>query len=342
MGAKGALGRPRPPVVTPSQLVVGRNAITNGAMKIRQRGNGPWTVNGSYGVDQWRVDVAGSTSSVTAIALPLGAIPGVVESGYHLRNVVTSSAGAGNYSIVNHNVEGVETLAGQTATLSFYAKADAARPIAIELAQNFGGVGSPSASVTSIGAQKFTLSTAWVRYTATIAIPTISGKTLGTNGADRLEVNLWFDSGSTFNARTNTLGQQSGTFDIWGVQLEAGANATPFEQEHISVTTAKCQRHYQTVGNGGAGGTDAATRITMAWRLPVVMRAIPTVAKLGELTIRHGNGAFTSTASSLAGSSPTTDGLMLIIDGYTALSVAGGGCVANNGTTPAYSVSAEL
>ena len=51
-------------------------------------------------------------------------------------------------------IESVRNNAGGNVTFSFYAKADAAKNVAIEFVQNFGVGGSPSAEVTGIGAQK--------------------------------------------------------------------------------------------------------------------------------------------------------------------------------------------
>ena len=68
---------------------------------------------------------------------------------------------------------------------------------------------------------------------------------MGTNGDHLLQLIFWFDAGSSFNSRTNSLGQQSGTFDIAQVQLEQGSLATPFEHRPIGMELALCQRYYQ-------------------------------------------------------------------------------------------------
>jgi hypothetical protein len=48
------------------------------------------------------------------------------------------------FSVLNQNIEDVRTFAGQQITVSFWAKADAAKPIAVEFIQKFGFGGSPS------------------------------------------------------------------------------------------------------------------------------------------------------------------------------------------------------
>jgi hypothetical protein len=50
------------------------------------------------------------------------------------------------------NIEDVRTFAGQQVTISFWAKADATKNIAVELVQGFGSGGSPSTEVLQLSA----------------------------------------------------------------------------------------------------------------------------------------------------------------------------------------------
>jgi len=68
-------------------------------------------------------------------------------------------------------------------------------------------------------------------------------------------VNLWTSAGSTFNSRLNSIGIQNNTFDFWGVQVERGSYATPFEQRPIGTELALCQRYYETVNTGTTWNT---------------------------------------------------------------------------------------
>ena len=207
-------------------------------------------------------------------------VPG--EPTYFCRMAVTSIAGAASFSVLNQNIEDVRTFAGQQITVSFWAKADAAKPIAVEFIQKFGFGGSPSSEVNAIGVTKITLSTAWQKVTVTATIPSLSGKTLGTNGDSAFTLNIWFDAGSDFNARTDTLGQQSGTFEIAQVQVEPGPVATPFERRPIGTELALCQRYYQVI-DGRAGGY-VVSGVTITYRIPfrISMRTTPTVVVTGQ------------------------------------------------------------
>ena len=220
-----------------------RNRIINGNFDIWQRGTS--TSSAGYLADRWTTTLAGSTVVTSRQAFTVGQSDVPHEPTYYLRNVVTSSAGTSNKCNLQQRVESVRQLGGQAATLSFWAKADAAKNIAVEFVQNFGTGGSPSSEVTGTGVTTCALTTSWQRFSVQASIPSISGKTLGTNYDDYLGVIFWLDAGADFNSRTNSLGQQSGTFDIAQVQLEAGSVATSFESRPIGVELALCQRYYE-------------------------------------------------------------------------------------------------
>lgn len=251
-----------------------RNAIINGNFDIWQRGTSQ-TASGYGSDDRWLNDNNNSSKTHTRQTFALGQtdVPGNPK--YFSRTVVSSLAGSSNYTLKLQRIEDVKTYAGRPVTLSFWAKADAAKNIATEFTQQFGSGGSPSSAVESIGVTTFSLTTNWKYFTTTVNIPSISGKTLGTGNNDYLQLIFWFEAGSNFNARTNSLGQQSGTFDIAQVQLEAGPVATPFEQRPIGLELALCQRYFI----GDIKGTlffapfyNNARRATAIF-LPVQMRA---------------------------------------------------------------------
>jgi hypothetical protein len=307
-----------------------RNAIINGNFDIWQRGT---SFTGSeYGADRWRHSRVGTTHTVTQQPFTLGQtnVPG--EPTYYCRTVVSSVAGAGNYAVLLQWMEDVRTFAGQQVTVSFWAKADATKNIAVELSQVFGSGGSPSTNVNSIGTTKISIGTTWQKVTVAATMPSISGKTLGTNGNSRLGFNIWLEAGSDFNARTDTLGQQSGTFEIAQVQLEPGPVATAFEKRPIGTELALCQRYFnksyavetnpgivttsgQLAGSFAASGTGSMHSVV---RYPVVMRSTATVTVYNPVTgasnsARRGGGNVVPTQGSGADS-----GVIVIISGSSA------------------------
>jgi hypothetical protein len=261
-----------------------RNKIINGNFDIWQRGTS-FTADG-YGADRWINSRSGSTSTMSRQAFPLGQadVPGEPE--YFCRMAVGSVAGAGNFVFLDQRIESVRTFAGQDVTISFWAKADAARSIAVEMTQNFSSPSGGSGIVNGIGVTKVAIGTTWQKVVVKTTVPSISGKTIGTAGNDYLRLVIWLDAGSNFNARTDSLGHQSGTFDIAQVQVEAGSVATPFERRPYGTELALCQRYYYKIegpgdvtpfGHGFATSTTSA-RSTIPFMAP--MRVAPTALEV--------------------------------------------------------------
>jgi hypothetical protein len=276
----------------------GKNKIINGDMRFNQRGFTSVTTNGFYNFDRFCQINGGTTGTLTTT--PQTFTPGAAPvAGYEARNfvqcVTASGASTDTYAIFVQKIESVRTLAGSTATISFWAKAASGTPkIGVELEQIFGTGGSPSAPVNT-SAGSVTLSTSWARYSVTIAVPSISGKTIGTAGDDILNIYLWLSAGSTFASRASSIGLQNATFSIWGVQVESGSTATSFQTATgtIQGELAACQRYFcktfplatAPASNAGQAGAYLAGRAYGAqaiayvfyWQFPVAMRAAPTI-----------------------------------------------------------------
>lgn len=223
-----------------------RNKIVDGRFDFWYEGT--TNITSGYGAATMWFDWHGySTKTVTRQTLTPGVdLPSIeVPSAkyFHRTQVVSGSSNLEVASIVGR-MEGVSTLAGKTVTLSFYAKADSAKNVEVRLVQSFGSGGSPSESTTT--AQLVSISASWKRYSVTMTVPSISGKTLGTSG-DRLEALIMYDASTTYST---LLGNQSGTFDIACVQLEEGSVATPFEELPMDVTISLSQRYFQNIPMG--------------------------------------------------------------------------------------------
>jgi hypothetical protein len=316
-----------------------KNKIINGNFDWWQRGTSRAAGVGQFYIaDRWRDNSNGTTvaSSQQAFALGQTAVPG--EPAFFHRSVVASVAGAGNFAVLQQVIESVRTLAGRNAVLTFYAKADAAKNMAVEMSQTFGTGGSPSAAV-NFGITTLALTTNWVKQSIPLAVPSITGKTLGTNNNDGLQVGFWFDAGSNFNADTNTLGQQSGTFDIARVQIEEGTTATAFEDRPIETELALCQRYCFATGNIPFGGAFAlghqinATSAIAMFNTPVTMRAQPTMTITGTIGWT-GDGTANTVNPSLA---VGYNNQMLLLFGITGATAGRAGyCAANTaGSNPA-------
>jgi hypothetical protein len=208
----------------------GKNKIINGDFRINQRNFTSTTTSGAYGFDRFFANGVDGTTTYSAQTFTPGTAPVAGYEGVNFARVAsTGQTLATAQSNLRQHIENARTFAGQTVTVSFWAKAATATPnVAIELQQYFGSGGSPSTTVNyNLG--KVTLSTSWQRFSASIALSSLSGVTFGTNNDSSLLLILWTSAGSNFNARTGTLGIQTATIDFWGVQVEYGSKATPFQ-----------------------------------------------------------------------------------------------------------------
>ncbi len=263
----------------------GKNKIINGDFFINQRNFSSDTSTFAYGFDRWAYYYVSGTTTYSAQTFTTGAAP---VAGYEARNfarmAVTGQTGGTAQAVLFQNIEDVRTFAGQTITVSFWAKAASGTPkIGISFGQNFGSGGSPSAQVTT-GAGSVTISTSWTRYSVTATVPSISGKTIGSSAnSSYLQITLVFSDQA--NGYGTSVGTQNATFDIWGVQAEAGSVATAFQTATgtLAGELAACQRYYVLLGNSTSqpvslGYNYSATLAIFGVHLPVEMRTTPTIS----------------------------------------------------------------
>ena len=262
----------------------GKNKIINGDYLINQRAFTTTTLNGVYTFDRWQTNNDGGTVTITPQTFTVGTAP---VAGYEGKNflqiAVASQTLQSQFASITQKIESVRTLANSTATVSFWAKASSGTPkVAVTFQQNFGTGGSPSASVQTIVGSP-TLSTSWARYSVSVTVPSISGKTIGTNDNDSLTLML-FASLGTDNSSYGTIGLQNTTIQLWGVQVEQGSTATAFQTATgtIQGELAACQRYYYRTFPAVAGRAlsttfNVSTTSSIAiGTYPVVMRTAPT------------------------------------------------------------------
>jgi hypothetical protein len=281
-------------IPTSLEFTAGKNKIINGDFNINQRAFTSTTTTGTYGLDRWFLTCADGTVTYSVQAFTPGAAP---VAGYEAANfariVTTGQTATSANGRLRQQIENVRNFAGQTVTVSFWAKAASGTPkVAVEFVQNFGSGGSPSSSVTNYAGQ-VTLSTTWERKSVTFAIPSISGKTIGTTAnTSMLEFVLYVSAGSDFNARTGSLGIQSNTFDIWGVQVEDGSVATAFQTATgtLQGELAACQRYYYRISgeNNSIIATGLAASTTLSAQIMIhksTMRVPPTSIDYSSLDL---------------------------------------------------------
>ncbi len=270
----------RPGVLDPE------NRIINGAFDFWQRGTS-FTAS-AYGADRWINGVNGGTVTQSRQAFSAGDTLGSNNPTYFLRQSVSGQSLASHYGKVEHAIEGVRSYAGQTVTLLGWARrSSGSGNMAVEPIQYFGSGGSPS-SVLYLSPQTVTLTGSWAAFAVTIAVPSISGKTLGTNNNDFLAISFWTSGGSDYNARTNSLGLQTIGVDLWGIHIKQGthtvAAADLYRQPELGPELARCYRYYQRMvadslyTSFGVGMGATATQAQIYVNFLGTMRAAPSLA----------------------------------------------------------------
>ena len=300
----------------------GRNKFINGDFNINQRGFTTQTNGtGTFGFDRFKMNGVDGTSTFTAQTFTPGTAPVAgYEATNFLRIVTTGQTLTTAESNVFQAIEDVRTFAGQTILISFWAKADSGTPkISAELRQNFGSGGSTTVS-TPVGAS--TISTSWARYSLSVTVPSISGKTIGASSS--LNVVFFVSAGTSLNTRASSIGIQSNTFEIWGMQVEAastGSTASPFQTASGSIQgeLALCQRYYfrNTVASAtGVFNTvyNSAISTTHSYMIiqpPVPLRTGTTAVEYSTLRLNDGVASQPITALTL-GLSPSSSSAILL------------------------------
>ena len=252
-----------------NNFAAGKNVIINGDFRVWQRGTSftnPASL--AYTTDRFNVywDGTGATRTISQQTFTPGTAPVAGYEGAYFYRYAQSVAGSSNtVNLLIQPIEDVRVFAGQSAVLSFWAKADASRSITAAVNQNFGSGGSGAVSTTMTGTASVT--TSWQRFTFTVAVPSISGKTIGTSSS--LDLRIALPSGVTQ------------TIDIWGVQLEAGSVATAFQTATgtLQGELAACRRYlpaFNGTGEDFMGYAYASNGGIYTLPFDVVARTAPT------------------------------------------------------------------
>ena len=253
------------------EYAAGKNSAINGGMDIWQRNT---TVAGSttaFTADRWQAyrSVAGSTFSRQSAGL----------TGFNYGMRIQRDSGNTSTTLIQtlQNYETVNTipLAGQTVTLSWYAKAGAnfSATSSQMFTQVYTGTGTDQNVLNgytgSVGllSAAVTITTSYVKYSQTFTI-----------GSTATEMAIVFGFNPTGTASTNDW------VEITGVQLEVGSAATAFSRTGgtYQAELAACQRYYYRLTPAaaynvfGSGFSNAATNFLVTIPSPVNMRTAPT------------------------------------------------------------------
>ena len=348
-----------------------RNLVINGDMTIAQRGTSSTTA-GMYTVDRFSYAWSGTNEAPTQEQGDVSSGTTPYTEGFRKTYKVTngnqtSGAGAGDFVYFEHHMEAQDiaksgwnyTSSASFVTLSFWVKSS--------VSQDFKGyIRTPDGSSHTYAYSTGTLSAnTWTKIVKTI--PGNSNLTIANDTGQGFQIYLWpyigtnyTDAGVTEDAWTSYSGSartpvsatdwyttNDATFEITGIQLEVGSQATPFEHRSFGEELQLCKRYYQQINQESSstsilqGFGNGSGRLRAVLYLPVEMRANPTVA----LDVSGGNPSFYSytggspTYSSLSGVESTTKNIVVDINTST---VTAGAPYDWRGSSAFITISAEL
>jgi len=277
-----------------------RNLIINGAMQVAQRGTSATTF--AYGtVDRFKPS-QGSTSSLAITQTQDTNAPSGFSNSLKITVTTAETMSGSKQLAVFHPIEaqnlqqlGYGTSEAQYITVSFYVKSSVTGVYCLSLYENDDN--------RNIGAT-YTINSAntWERKTVTFPPDTV-GVIDNNNGAG-LELYFFLSVGADRKTTDNTswatwsaarfgFGQvadvgatTNATWQITGVQLEAGTEATPFEHRSFGDELLRCQRYYQETSNATnysmvGDGTCQSSVVSILFDYLCEMRTSPSVSALG-------------------------------------------------------------
>lgn len=247
----------------------GKNKVINGDFGIWQRGStiNLTAVTSTFLADRFAAFMDSNAGTVTYSRQTFtpGTAPVAGYEGQYFARITTG----GNCNLAFSTfIEDVRTLAGQTVTVSWWAKASTTKTFNTLIRQAFGTGGSGDVNQ----ANSWTATTSWQRFTFTYTLGSMAGKTIGAN--------------SYILMQPLQYGSVTGNFDvdIWGVQVEAGSTATDFvtaSGNSYQGELAMCQRYYYrwtpnaVYQDAGTGYNPTSTVASIITNFPVQMRTAP-------------------------------------------------------------------
>jgi len=245
-----------------------KNLIINGAMQVAQRGtsatSGPnGTGEGYTTLDRWHNSMNHGTAATTfsqSTDAPSG-------FGYSLKYEVTtaqSTLSSSEFWILSHRLEGQHlqsigkgTSDAKQLTLSFWVKATKTGTNNVELFD---------VDNSRLTTKQFTVNTSNTWEHKTLVFDADTTGAFDNNTSRSFQVQWWISAGTNWTSgsvtswasevaanrapsQVNNLDTIGNVFQITGVQLEVGKNATEFEHRSYGEELALCQRYFQKIGN---------------------------------------------------------------------------------------------
>jgi hypothetical protein len=277
-----------------------RNLLYNGAMQVAQRGTSTASISsdGYYTADRYQAIVTNQGTWTQSVENDAPTGSGFSKSLKMLCTTADAAPSASDQLRVRQILEGQDlqriakgTSDAKELTLSFWVKSNVTGTYVVEIQD-----GDNSRNVAST----YTVSASATWEKKTITFPADTTGVFDNDNAGSLYLSFWLGAGSDFTSGTldstwvattnanRAVGQTnlaSATNNYWqvtGVQLEAGAAATPFEFKSYGQELAECQRYYQVIASGGGSPLGNASNYTSTIirfivRTIIEMRTNPTL-----------------------------------------------------------------
>jgi hypothetical protein len=315
-----------------------RNRIINGDCRIDQRNAGAAVTSlSAYTIDRFQAVGFGATQLAWSLQQDTSAPVDFVNSLKVTITTAETTFGSDFNAVVRQKIEGnnvadlmLGTANAKTVTLSFWVRSS--------LTGTFGGnIRNSEADRTYVFTYNISSANTWEYKTIIIAGDT-TGTWLTTNGigmdiiwalgqgSDRLgTAGSWTSNNHVgVTGQVQLAGTLNATWQITGVQLEAGSVATPFERRPYGTELALCQR-YAYGCNMTMGNTySTSNSYGHAFKFPTTMRSTPSLASGASFTVNAGS-AGTPAILVTTGAPATPDGVFLynVSNNWTVGAIAG-------------------
>ena len=272
------------------------NRVINGDFGIWQRSTSSNGV-GYFAADRWRNSFSGGNATQSRFIFGTGEFLGTSLPRFGLRQTVSGQTLPSHLAGIEQRIEGVRSYAEQTITVLGWARrTSGSGNMVVQGIQAFGTGGAGVSTPGYTSQTLVTLTGAWVPFAVTMTVPTINGKTLGTDGNDYFALTFYTSLGSDYG----TLGLQSLAVDLWGIHIRQGtwtaADAALYRPRDPGAELMLCQRYYEQARGGGvAYASSAAAMQRFFVKYSVTKRAAPNSV---ALSIVSGTGTSPTLATS--------------------------------------------
>ena len=295
-----------------------RRLTINGDMTVAQRGSIPAIQTGYGACDRFRLASNSAARFDTSQSTDAPSGQGFSKSLKLDCSTADTSVAAGDYYQLQHMIEGQNlqhlshgSSSAKQCTLSFWVKSPKTGIHNLEIQHVDGGV---------YNIYQYTIASANTWQNVSFTFDGYQTTAIANDNTAGLVIVWWLIGGTTFSGgsysentctssnanravgQVNVADSTSNDFYLTGVQLEVGAQETPFEHRSFGQELALCQRYYFQMGGEGIyerfadGFNNSSTQARCVTHFPVTMRSAPSVAYTSNLLIvsSASNGDVTS------------------------------------------------